>query len=106
MIDLNDLRARPDLYQMAADRKRVKINVHEFLILDARWREMLQKTEEMRAKKNSVSKRIPVMKGEEKETALGEMKVLSGTIKEVEEELTKLETAWNEMQLMLPNLPL
>ncbi len=106
MIDLNDLRRRPELYQMAAKRKRVPVDVHEFLILDARYREFIQKTEEMRAKKNSVSKRIPVMKGEEKETALAEMKVLSGTLKEVEEELTKLETVWNDMQLMLPNLPL
>jgi len=106
MIDLNDLRARPELYQMAADRKRVKINVHEFLILDARWRELLQKTEEMRAKKNSVSKRIPVMKAEEKETALADMKELSVHLEELEEELMRAEEAWNELQLMLPNLPL
>ena len=106
MIDLQDLRLRPELYQMAADRKGVKISIHEFLILDTRYREFIQKTEEMRAKKNSVSKRIPVMKGEEKETALAEMKVLSTSLKEVEEELTKLEGAWSEMQLMLPNLPL
>ncbi len=91
---------------MAADRKRVKINIHEFLILDARWRELLQKTEEMRAKKNSVSKRIPVMKNGEKETALTEMKELSVHLKELEEELVRTEEAWNELQLMLPNLPL
>lgn len=106
MIDLQDLRARPELYQMAADRKRVKINIHEFLILDARWRELLQKTEVMRAKKNSVSKRIPVMKNGEKETALAEMKELSVHLKELEEELVRTEEAWNELQLMLPNLPL
>lgn len=106
MIDLQDLRLRPELYQLAADRKGVKINIHEFLILDAAYIELLQKVEDMRAKKNSVSKSIPVMKAEQKEVALAEMKVLSGSLKEFEEEFTKLEAAWREMQLMLPNLPL
>jgi len=106
MIDLVDLRARPELYQLAADRKGVKVNIHEFLTIDARYLELLQTVEEMRAKKNSVSKRIPVMKGEEKDVALAEMKELSTRLKEFEEEFATLEESWKRTQLMLPNLPL
>ncbi|HLC76123.1 MAG TPA: serine--tRNA ligase [Candidatus Peribacterales bacterium] len=106
MIDLADLRQRPELYQLAAERKRVKINIHEFLVLDSRYLELLQKVEDMRAKKNSVSKSIPVMKAEQKEIALVEMKALSSALKEFEDEFSSLEAAWREMQFMLPNLPL
>lgn len=106
MIDLEDLRKRPDVYKRAVKDKGINISVNEFLKLDTRRRELVQHVEEDRAKKNSVSKRIPTMKGKEKETALTEMKSLSQRLKEQEEELQKIEAAWQDMQLLLPALPL
>lgn len=106
MIDLDDLRKRPTVYEKAVKEKGIDVNVKGFLKLDMQRRELIQHTEEARAKKNSVSKHIPTMKGKEKETALAEMKALSGTLKTREEELQTIEHAWQEMQLLLPSLPL
>lgn len=106
MIDLDDFRKRPDIYEKAAKDKGVAVDVDGFLKLDARRRELVQRVEEERAKKNSVSKRIPGMKGKEKETALAEMKALSNHLTEQEEELQRTEDAWRAMQLLLPALPL
>ena len=106
MIDLDDLRRRPDIYKKAVKDKGIDASVEGFLKLDTRRREVLQRTEEDRAKKNSVSKRIPGMKGKEKETALAEMKSLSVRLQEQEDEVRKTEAAWREMQLLLPSLPL
>jgi seryl-tRNA synthetase len=106
MIDLAHLRTHPELYQLAARRKRINIDIHNFLVLDTKYRDLLKHVEDMRAEQNSVSKRIPNMKGQEKEVALAEMKKLSGMMKEREEELKNVEIGWKAMQLSLPNLPL
>src|SRR3989338_9121503 len=106
MIDLVHLREHPDLYKHAVRVKRINMDIDGFLKLDALYRDLLKNVEDMRAEKNSVSKRIPGMKGPEKDTALAEMKKLSDSLKEREEELKNTEDAWREMQLMLPSLPL
>lgn len=106
MIDLEDLRKRPAIYKKAMKDKGIDVSVDAFLKCDTERRELVQCVEEGRAKKNSVSKRIPGMKGKEKETALVEMKTLSQHLKEQEDELQTTERAWQEMQLLLPAIPL
>ena len=106
MIDLNHLRTHPELYQLAAKRKRIDVDIHQFLKMDTHYRDLLKHVEDMRAAQNSVSKRMPNMKEEEKEIAMTEMKKLSKGLKEKEEELKNAEIAWREMQLLLPSLPL
>lgn len=106
MIDLDDLRSRPKEYQKAAKNKGIDVSIEGFLTLDERRREIVKRVEENRAKKNSVSKRIPAMKDMEKATALSEMKILAEELKSQEEERKLVEDAWWEMQLLLPTLPL
>lgn len=105
MIDLADLRLHPDVYQRAADQKNIKISVKEFLGLDSLRRDLQKMTDEMRARQNSASKRIPGLKGKEKETALAEMKELSKELKLRLDELAQTEETWSQMQLLLPALP-
>lgn len=106
MIDLHDLRARPAAYQDAATKKGIDVSVAGFLKLDDLRKELQRHVEEMRAQKNSVSKRIPAMKDEERTKALEEMKKLSESLKEKEEELRSTEESWQTMQYMLPAIPL
>ncbi|OGJ59603.1 serine--tRNA ligase [Candidatus Peribacteria bacterium RIFCSPHIGHO2_01_FULL_51_9] len=106
MIDLDDLRARPKDYQKAAKNKGIDVSIDGFLTLDARRREITKRVEEGRARKNSVSKRIPTMQDAEKKVALAEMKTLAEELKTQEEDLKRTEDAWWEMQLMLPTIPL
>ncbi|ALM10426.1 MAG TPA: serine--tRNA ligase [Candidatus Peribacter riflensis] len=105
MIDLVDLRARPDVYQDAADKKGIRISVKEFLKLDELRRALQKMTDEMRARQNSASKRIPGLKGKEKETSLKEMKELSEELKHRLNELQQTEETWMKLQLVLPSLP-
>lgn len=106
MIDLSDLRARPAAYQDAATKKGIDISIEGFLKLDDLRRDLQQLVDTMRAQKNSVSKRIPAMKDTEREEALEEMKSLSISLKEKEEELRTTEESWRAMQLQLPTIPL
>ncbi len=106
MIDLADLRSRPEAYADAAKKKRIQVDVPAFIKLDELRRELVGLVEQMRGEKNSVSKRVPSMKGEEKAQALKDMKALSERLKEKEEELTKVEVEWSRQQLLIPSVPL
>ena len=106
MIDLADLRNRPAAYQDAANKKGIELSVQEFLDIDANRRALQQDVDSERNEKNAVSKKIPAMSTEEREAALATMKELSDRLKEKEQRLQELSTQWEEMQLMLPSIPL
>ena len=106
MIDLSDLRQRPSEYKDAAKKKRITVDIDSFLKLDVVRRDLIKEVEEMRAKKNAVSKAVPTMKGDEKKQAITEMKELDATLKGKENDLATIETQWNDRQLLLPAIPL
>lgn len=106
MIDLTDLRARPDTYQDAAKKKRIDIDVKAFLKLDEERRGLILAIDEMRAKKNAVSKAVPAMKGSEKEKTIAQMKELGDELKAKEEELQVIEVGFQHTLLLLPGIPL
>ena len=82
MIDLHDLRERPDEYQRACEIKGVKFVVADFLKLDAEYRKARSDFESMRAAQNAVSKEIPKLSGADKDAKLAEMKGLAEKLKE------------------------
>ena len=105
MINLTPLRTDPTPYKKAAKDKGLSVDIDAFLKLDEKRKDLLPKVEEMRSEKNTVSKKVPGMKGEEKEKALADMKKLGEKLKKAEEELKKVEDEWNAMQLLLPSVP-
>ena len=106
MINLDDLRARPDVYKKALKDKYIDLSVDDFLALDAKRKELIPEVEDIRSKKNEVSKEVPKMKGKEKDKVIADMKKLNETLKSKEDELQKVETQWKQQQLMLPSIPL
>lgn len=106
MIDLNDLRNRPDAYKKAIKDKNLTVDVDAFLKLDDKRKELMPGVEEARAKQNAASKEIPKLEGDAKQKMLDEMKTLSEGLKKSEAELKEVEVQWKEMQLQFPSVPL
>lgn len=106
MIDLNDLRNRPDAYKKAAKDKNLTVDIDELLKLDEQRKELIPGIEEKRAKQNAASKEIPKLEGDAKQKMLEEMKGLSDELKKAEGQLSEIEKPWKTMQLMLPSIPL
>lgn len=106
MIDLHDLRARPDEYQRACEVKRISVNIQEFLTLDAEYRKVRGEVETKRAEQNAVSKEMPKLQGAAKESKLAEMKKLSDDLKGASQLLKELEDRWTKAQLRIPSIPL
>lgn len=106
MIDLDDLRKRPDAYKEAAKKKRCSVDIDQFLKLDTERREFQKKTDDLRAEKNAVSKKIPTMSDDEKKKALADMKEVSDDLTKMETALSELTEEWKLMQLRIPGIPL
>ncbi len=106
MIDIHDLRKRPDAYKDAAKKKRVSVDIDELLALDAERRELLTATEKMRGEKNAVSKAVPTLKGDEKAQTIARMKTLSDDLKAKEERLAEVDKKWEALLLLVPGIPL
>ncbi len=106
MIDLHDLRERPEEYQRVCGQKGIKLDVAAFLQLDAEYRKTRSEVEAMRAEQNAVSKEIPKLSGPEKESKLAQMKALAERLKEGGAALKDLEERWGKQQLLLPGIPL
>ncbi len=106
MIDLSDLRSRPDSYKKAATDKGISIDIDVLLQLDEDRRALVPIVEEMRAQKNDVSKEIPQLEGDQKQEAIAAMKELNETLKAKEDELKTIEVEWKKQQLLLPSIPL
>lgn len=106
MIDLNDLRARPEAYEKAAKDKNLTIDLDRFFELDDKRKKLIPAVDERRAQQNEANALIPKLEGEEKAKKLAELKVESGKLKVAEAELKELEAEWKNMQYTFPSVPL
>jgi seryl-tRNA synthetase len=106
MIDLTLVRQNPELYQAASKNKNISLDIKKFLKLDEDRRELLTQVQKMQSERNAVSKKVPTLKGKEKEEVIKEMKALGEKLKKAEESLAVIEKDWMAQQLQLPSVPL
>lgn len=106
MIDLHDVRERPEEYQRACDRKRIKFSIAEFLTLDSEYRKIRTDVESTRAQQNLFNKELPKLSGADKDSKLREMKEIAEKMKEGGLKLREIEEKWQRAQLLIPSIPL
>lgn len=106
MLDIKRIRENPQEIEKLLKRKG-KYEISGILNLDEERRRLLQLVEEKKSNQNKVSKEIPVMKkqGKDVSTLLDEMKLLSGEIKELNDDLRSTEEKIKNQLLNIPNLP-
>src|SRR4051812_24071354 len=106
MIDLEDVRKRPDAYRDAARRKGLKFDVDSFLEMDRAVKAAKQALEAQRSEQNAFNKELPKLSGDAKQSKLAEMKSFSAKVKEDEGRFRELEAEWLKRQLLIPGIPL
>jgi len=79
----------------------------QFGELDARRRELIAETEQLKAKRNEASKQISLLKREQKDAddAIKEMRAVSDQIKVLDTELTEIQEKLDLVMLSIPNIP-
>lgn len=106
MIDIADVRARPDAYKKAVKDKNLTVDVDALLAADDERKALIPGIEDARAQQNAASKEIPQLEGDAKTAKLAEMKTLSENLKQQEAKLKEAETTLKQLQLSMPSVPL
>jgi seryl-tRNA synthetase len=106
MIDLKALRDNPEDFRRLLGRKRYDPTLLDrALTLEAAHRALLGRAEEMRARKNATSKRVPKAPPEEKASLIAEMKSLGDQLVAAEAELAAAEKELESVLVGIPNPP-
>lgn len=107
MIDIYLIRKSPEKVKADLSKRMDSVNFSELLQWDEERRKILIEVEELKSKKNKVSKEIPILKkrGENVEALYEDMKVVSKDIKEYDEKLQEMEEKINAFMESLPNIP-
>lgn len=107
MLDVKLVRNNFEQVKKALSKRNKDYNLDEFLELDKKRRELLQKVEELKSKQNSDSKQVPILKKERKDTSslLQEMKELSEQIKVLDTEVSDYDNKLEQFLMNIPNTP-
>lgn len=109
MLDINVIRNDPEgvmAAMRALNDEEAITRVELVLDLDARWRALVARVDEMRAEKNKVSKIIGQTRNpQERQAKIEQMKSLNARLEKAESELREVQAALDEEMLWIPNLP-
>ncbi len=107
MLDIKFIRSNPDEVTAAMKKRGMDLDLSEFLSLDENRRKILSEVEQLKSKRNSVSKEIGIMKknGENADQLVQEMGEVGEKIKELDEQVKNIDTRLKDIILTIPNIP-
>lgn len=107
MLDVRFVSENVEVVKEALRKRNYEFSLDEFIALDEKRRSFLKEVEVLRNNRNTVSEEIGRLKREKKDAAglLREMKIVSDSIKEMDDSLRILEEKSKSFILNIPNIP-
>ena len=107
MLDIKRIIQNPELVKTAMKNRNSDVDIDKLLSLDAERKAIIGQSEQLKAKRNSVSAQIPRLAKEGQDTIplKEEMRETSQQIKKLDESLSAVEQALSDMLLTIPNIP-
>lgn len=107
MLDIKFIRSTPDEVVRAMKTRGMDLDLSEFLSLDERRRKILSEVEQLKSKRNTVSKEIGMMKknGENADELVKEMGQVGDEIKKLDDDVKEIDAALRNIVLAIPNIP-
>lgn len=110
MLDIKFIKDNTELVKSKLNSGKKKVlggDIDSVVALYVKRNELIYNTEQLKSKQNQVSKEVPVLKKEGKDTSelLQQMKELSDKAKEADSLIKELEEKINDIILGIPNLP-
>lgn len=107
MLDPSQLRKDLPAVVQALAHRGVEFDTERFTQLEARRKSVQVETEELQARRNTVSKLVGQLKakGEDASKEMAESKEIPARLKELEHELSAIQTELYDWLMVLPNLP-
>lgn len=106
MLDLRFIREHPDIVQRNTENKQHTIPLDRIIELDARRRELVHQTDELKHQRNSTSEQIAQLKksGSDATELINQMRRLGERIRANDDELRQIEAELEELLLWVPNI--
>ncbi len=106
MLDIKYIRENADIIKKAAVDKLINVDVDRLLEVDKEIREINYRLDELKEKRNKLSKLIPTLSNEDKQNSINEVKSLKENISEMENKITPLKEEYTNLMYMIPGVPL
>jgi seryl-tRNA synthetase len=106
MIDPRILKENPQIIRDMLEKRNVEFPLKDIVDLDKKRRDLIVKTQELRHKKNVLSKQISDKKKEKQHISneLLEMKEIGSELRNLDLQMSATETKFNELIFSVPNL--
>ncbi len=106
MLDIKFIRENLDIVKMAAEKKKIKIDLDRLVVVDDSRREVMTALEQKKAEQNKVSTEIAgagdaAIRGQ----LITEMQQLKSEIQQDEEKLKPILEEWQALMLQVPQVP-
>ena len=107
MLDIKFVRDNLDVVKTMLKNRNNPLNLDGFTELEKKRREILSETEQLKTKRNTVSKQIGAMKkaGQDTDAISAEMREVGNKISELDGQLRDIETELRDILLHIPNMP-
>ncbi len=107
MLDRDILRSDPDRVRVAAENKGEPCPIQRWLELDSSRRSLLQETEELRHRRNELSKEVSAARkaGEDADEHILESRQVGKRVSTLEKNLSDIDQEMARVELRFPNIP-
>jgi seryl-tRNA synthetase len=107
MLDIKYIKENPETVKKAAENKLMPVDIDRLLALDVSLRELTNKTDNIRAERNKLSKMIPACKDDGEKTGLTEkVRSLKNELAEHEESMRGIRGEFDDLMLRVPSVPM
>ena len=107
MLDIKFIRENADLVKLAAQKKKIVIDIDRLLTIDDERREIMTRLETQKASQNKVSQDIAQMGSDPivRNQLISDMQLLKADMQKDEERLKSIMEEWQALMLQVPNIP-
>ncbi len=107
MLDIRFIRRNPDVVKTALEQRGIELDLEPLLALDEERRQAIQRGEDLKNKRNTVSKELGRLKkaGEDITPQKEEMRLVGREIAELDDRIRQVEADLHDSLLRIPNIP-
>ncbi|MCR5175433.1 MAG: serine--tRNA ligase [Anaerovibrio sp.] len=107
MLDIKFVRENMEAVQEMLKKRNNSLSLDGFIDIEKKRREILSEVENLKAKRNTASKQIGVMKkaGENTDSIVAEMQAVGDEISKLDSQLKDIEGNIRDIMLSIPNMP-
>ncbi len=105
MLDIHFIRENIDLVKAGALKKHIKVDLDRLIAVDDERKALRQELDTKRAEQNRRSNEIQRASGSDREKLIEAMQHLKNGMAEGEERLKAVMAEWQQLMLMVPNIP-